>query len=188
MEIPTTLTPYPISDILKKEFEINTGNKIYKLFVEVDADEIIFSLEQSSEISYYSYAKKMTYNNIIKELNISKRKYNDITKLFNYFDIKQFKLIDNHRSKKLIFEKKYTITLDEIINKNIISKLINEMKIIKDINKEHKSQIDKLMQMNMDKENKIKDLQNKVIVIQQRLDKLEGKKKKKLMKIKLKLI
>ena len=84
---------------LKKEYELNIDNKKYKLKIELNINEIIFELNLISEISYYNYIRKYKYNDIIKELNLSENIYNDITKIYNYFDIKEYKIIDDKRNK-----------------------------------------------------------------------------------------
>ena len=77
---------------MKKEYELNEGNKNYILKIELNINEIIFELNLISEISYYNYIRKYKYNDIIKELNLSSNIYNDITKIYNYFNIKEYKI------------------------------------------------------------------------------------------------
>ena len=78
---------------LKKEYELNSENKKYKLKIELNINEIIFELNLISEISYYNYIRKYKYNDIIKELNLSNNIYNNIINIYNYFDIKEYKII-----------------------------------------------------------------------------------------------
>ena len=92
VEEQETIEP-EINKELKKEYELNVDNKIYKLKVELNINEIIFELNLISEISYYNYIRKYKYNELIKELNLSNNIYNDIIKIYNYLDIKEYKII-----------------------------------------------------------------------------------------------
>ena len=51
---------------LKKEYELKEENKIYKLKIELDKDEIIFELNLISELSYYNYIKRYEYKDLRK--------------------------------------------------------------------------------------------------------------------------
>ena len=91
----------------KKEYELNIDNKRYKLNIEVKMDEIIFKLRIISEISFYNYIWKFKYNDIIYELNISKEKYDNLSKIMNYFEECEIK--EEGINKKLIINSKDNI-------------------------------------------------------------------------------
>ena len=80
----------------KKVYELNYEDKKYNFEIEVNNDELIFTLTKLSEISYYNYIRKYNYNEITNDLNLSKDIYNNIEKIFEYLDIKEYEIYDNN--------------------------------------------------------------------------------------------
>ena len=126
----------------KKEYDLYSNNKKYKLTIEIKKEDILFTLEILSEISCYNYINKYKYNNLIKDLNLSIETNNDINKILEYFDSKisknNYKIIDENQNKKLIINNKEIIILKETLiynnNDDIIKILIKEINSIKEIN------------------------------------------------------
>ena len=146
---------------LKKEYELKEENKIYKLKIELDKDEIIFELNLISELSYYNYIKRYDYNDLRKKLNLLANIYNNLTKIFNYIDLIEYKIIDGKGNKKIIINNKDKIILDENKNKDIINLLINEINNIKEINNKQDEKINNLIKLNIEKDTQINNLKSK---------------------------
>ena len=146
---------------LKKEYELKEENKIYKLKIELDKDEIIFELNLISELSYYNYIKRYDYNDLRKKLNLPTNIYNNLTKIFNYIDLIEYKIIDGKGNKKIIINNKDKIILDENKNKDIINLLINEINNIKEINNKQDEKINNLIKLNIEKDTQINNLKSK---------------------------
>ena len=146
---------------LKKEYELKEENKIYKLKIELDKDEIIFELNLISELSYYNYIKRYEYKDLRKKLNLPENIYNNITKIFNYLDLIEYKIIDGKGNKKIIINNKDKIILDENKNKDIINLLINEINNIKEINNKQDEKINNLIKLNIEKDTQINNLKSK---------------------------
>ena len=104
----------PQSQNRKKDFKFNNDNKIYELSIELDSKGIIFELKSKAENSNHNYIKIYNYDDILKELNLSKNIYNDLEKVFNYLDIKEFKIIEDKEGVKIILNNKNEINLYEL--------------------------------------------------------------------------
>ena len=123
---------------LKKIYELKAENKKCKFQIEIDNNEIIFELELNSENSNDNYIRKYEYNDIIKELKLPKDIYNNLVKIYNYFDIKEYIIMDDNRNKKIIINKRDEIILYKNINEihenkdNKIKELENQIKKLKE--------------------------------------------------------
>ena len=93
----------------KKVYELNYEDKKYNFEIEVNNNELIFTLTKLSEISYYNYIGKYNYNEITKDLNLSIDIYNNIEKIFEYLDIKEYEIYDDNKNKKLKINNKEII-------------------------------------------------------------------------------
>ena len=154
----------------KKECELEINNKRYKLSIEVKMDEIIFKIRIISEISFYNYIRKYKYNDIIKELNLPKDKYDNLSKILNYF--KEYEIKEDGINKKLIINNKDMIILYKNKNEEIIEILIEEMNMIKGMNNEQSKKIKNLEKMNEEKDNKIKEIENKYKELKKDINKI----------------
>ena len=155
---------------LKKEYELNQENKKYNLEIELTSNTIIFELKIISEISYYIYSRKYTYNDIIKDLNLSVNIYDDLSKVFEYIEIDEYQIIEENKNKKIKINNKGTILLYEKKNPDIQKILINELHITKtEINKQNEK-INELFKINREKDKKIKYLESKCNNIKKELD------------------
>jgi hypothetical protein len=71
-----------------KIYKLALDNNIYFLMIEIlPKNDILFKLRQSNTISYTHYLKKFQISYFIKLLNLSKTNYNNITKIFELFDL-----------------------------------------------------------------------------------------------------
>ena len=146
MDSPTQETYIPKSKNItktKKEYELVYEDKLYKFELELNNNGINFILTKLSEISYYNYIRKYNYDEIINDLYLSKDLYDNIEKIFEYLDIKECKIFDDNKNKKLVINNKETIILYENENKNedIIKILIDEINKIKKICNEQNKEI-----------------------------------------------
>ena len=144
-----------------KEYELYENNKKYKLTIELSNGDILFTLELLSEISCYNYINKYILQDLIKELDLSIEINNEnLKKIFDYFDSiftkNNYKIINDNKFKKLIINNRELISLNEnlLYNHDIIKNIINEINIIKETN-------NKLIKLNEEKDNKIKNLESK---------------------------
>ena len=151
---------------LSKNNYFNIENIKYQLKIEIENDEIIFTLNSISPISYYNYIRKYKYNDIIKELNLSRYTYDNLIKIYNYFDSKEYNIIDNKKNKKLIINNKDSIILYETNNQDIIKLIIEE------INKQN-DKIKELIKMNENKDNKLKTLENNYNELKQKMNRMD---------------
>ena len=162
MEAPQTLEPEydnndnsdnnNISEIDSfniKEYELNLNNDIYKLQIENSSAKILFKLRPINNITTYFFIKECKYEDIIKELQLSKKQYNNLAKIEEFIDKSLtnknvilmednkiimklcFKEIEESKKEeeKFLYLKKEKIPNKEILN--ILIDEINEMKIIK---------------------------------------------------------
>ena len=173
MELQETIEPeFEEKKDLEKEFKINEDNKSYQLKIILNNNQILFELNLISEISYYNYIRRYNYYDIMKDLNLSKDKYDNITKIFNHIDNENYKVLDDKNNKKLIINNKDTITLYENKNKydDIIKILINEINILKEENKKQNNEINKLNTINKEKDDEIKKVVSKYNDLDKRLN------------------
>ena len=67
------------------EFQINTDK--YTLKIDAYSNQTIsFYIKQTNNITIYSYERNYTYDDITKELKLLKDYYNDIAKIFKFYD------------------------------------------------------------------------------------------------------
>ena len=109
---------------LKKEFELNIDEQKYKIIIELYQDEITFELILESELSCYNYIKRYNYESAIKELNLLKNDYNNLKQIYNYINIKEYKIINKQENKMLILDNKHKILLEAKTNEKIKDLLI----------------------------------------------------------------
>ena len=102
MDTPTQKSYIPkLKNITKtkKEYELKYEDKKYNFEIEVNNNELIFILNKLSEMSYYNYIRKYNYNEIINDLNLSKDIYDNIKKIFEYLNIKEYEIYDDNKNK-----------------------------------------------------------------------------------------
>ena len=133
-----------------KEYELNLNNDIYKLQIENSSLKILFKLRPINNITTYYYLKEYKYEDIIKELKLSKKQYNNLTNIEEFIDKsltnKNVNLIeDNKNTMKLCIktkedskkeeEKFLYLKKEKISNKEILNILIDEINEMKNIKK-----------------------------------------------------
>ena len=160
-----------------KEYELNLDKDIYKLEMESYKDQkMIFKIRQSNNISFCYYHNTFEYNYLIKEFILPAQHYENITKLYKFFDSafskNKFILSQDKDKKELILSIKLTVGFDEIESKLhlketkftneemiiILFKEIKEIKIkgIPNTNNENKDElINNLVKKNEEMETKI---------------------------------
>ena len=145
-----------------KEYEFQI--KIDKYILKIDTysnQTMYFYIKQTNNITIYYYERKFTYDKITKELKLLKDYYNDITKIFEFYDtaitMKKVTLKEDKENKQMVLQLEkqldfFTIQCDiglmqRQINSEeifmIITQQINEMinqnnKQIKDQNSKEK--------------------------------------------------
>ena len=146
----------------KKEIKIDDN----KLEIELDNNKIIFTL-----IGISLYQKEYMYNELIKELNTSKDIKNIYEDIVNgkVEIINEDKIRINDKEIKL-YEKKMTTEKKVIIEK---------IKEIEDKSKKDNEKINELIKLNKEKDEKIKEIENKYIELKLFCEKLEKNKKDK---------
>ena len=201
MEGPAILEP--VADSQKKsvqdesayvrKYKLCLNNSIYSLAIEnLSKENILFKLRQINNISYTCYLKNYSLDNLIKELNLPGQIYNQITKIFELFDL----LISNNKIKIDFYnrnmnlclklnenscEKEYTISLikDQMDLKEMVEVLIEEINEIK-----NKDKISVLKSMNDIKgDNDLISLENKMQEIDKEI--IEKYKERKELEIKI---
>ena len=147
-------------EYIEKKKEIVKTINDNKIKIVLNEDEIRFIIMIG--ISYYKYVRYYKYEDIQKELNIKEN-------IYEYLVKSEYKIIEE--DKKLIINKK-EIKLDEkeITDNEMIKILIEEIKKIK---KENKKEFEKLNELNKEKDNKIKILENECKELKEKIDDLE---------------
>ena len=161
-----------VTESKEYEFQINEDN--YKLKIDVYSNQTIhFYIKQTNKISIYYYEKEYTYDEITKILLLVKDYYNDISKVFKFYDMaiikKKVILKEEKEKKQLILNMQKELDFDIMqCNIELKEKQINNdefMKIIsEEINKINNKQI-------KDEENNKENNENN----KERINKLEEK-------------
>ena len=142
-----------------KEYEYQINSDTYTLRINAYSDQTIqFYLKQTNKIPIYYYEKNFTYDQIINTLKLMKELYNDITKVFSFYDIsitkKKIILKEDIKKKQMILNMQKeidymliqcNIEMDQKQLKNedmiqIITEEINKLKNIQKINTENQNQ------------------------------------------------
>ena len=167
--------------LCSKEYELNLGQDTYLLKMEViTEDKMSFNLRQVNNISFAYFYQEYDYDTLVKELLIPGQHYNNIEKVYKFYDtaIEKQKVILSYDKDKnaMILLLKITISFDDIesklylkeyqlTNEEMIKILFNEIREIKSNNKIlQKNQIDnkddiinKLVEKNKEMELKINE-------------------------------
>ena len=174
-------TPLNINEpICSKEYELNLNKDTYLLKIEISGkDKISFNLRQINNISFDYFYQEYDYETLVKELLIPAQYYNNIEKVYKFYDTaieKQKVVLAFDKDKKaMILLLKITIFFDDIesklylkeyhlTNEEMIKILFNEIKYIKN-NK-------LLLQKNpLENNNNNKDVINQLIVKNEEIEK-----------------
>ena len=159
--------------IESKEYKLNIDKGNYSLNLELNSDnKIIYKIKQENNNSFYYY-KEFNYDELIKTLLLPMQYYDNINKLFNFYDtaISKNKVtlsktnIDNKVSMILLL--KMTIGFDEIESKIII----NEIKEINNNNNDLNCKNDEITLL----KKKNEELENKLNLLNKKNEELEAK-------------
>ena len=127
-------------EYMKEEIRIDDK----KLEIELDKNKIIFTLMIG--ISYNIYQKEYEYEDLIKELNISKN-IKDI-----YEDIIKGKVEIINEDKIRINDKEIKLYEKKLTTEGIIKVIIEKIKEIKDKSKKDNDKINELIELNKEKD------------------------------------
>ena len=178
-----------------KKYELFLDNKIHILTIEILPNKyILFKLRQSTAISYAHYLKKLQLSYFIKLLNLSKINYNNISKIFELFDLLildnkvKIGLDINNKNMNLYItlkedshEKEYCINLEKenMLLKEMVNVLIEEINEIKNKDKNNEMKMPK----NLNDEENLKILESKMEDLSKEIDKKNNEKKELEIKI-----
>ena len=178
--------------IESKRFELNIEEQIYSLLMEINSDDnIYFKLRKSKELCLYQYINKFNYDNITKLFLLQKEYYKDLIKIFHFFDSaftkKKMKLEYNKEKDVMLLKLNKILDFDEIecileLNKsqipidemfNLLIEEMNEKNNIKNDNKENNDTVIELTKKNIENENRIKHLEEKIKILEDEINKFK---------------
>ena len=130
-----------------KEYDLNLEKDTYLLKIDIISKErISFNIRQINNISYYYFYQEYDYQTLIKELVLPAQHYDNIEKIYKFYDtsIEKKKVVLNYdkEKKEMILLLKINIMFDEIesklylkenqlTNEEMIKILFNEIRDIK---------------------------------------------------------
>ena len=105
-----------------KEYELNLEKDTYLLKIDIISKErISFNIRQINNISYYYFYQEYDYQTLIKELVLPAQHYDNIEKIYKFYDtsIEKKKVVLNYdkEKKEMILLLKINIMFDEIESK-----------------------------------------------------------------------
>lgn len=165
-------TPTPEKSInASQKYELKLEDIIYSLEVQLNSeDKLSFKLTKSDNLSLYYYFKEFNYNDILNLLPLNKEQFDNLSKIFSFFDKvvtnKELNLVFNQNDKEMILKFKTILDSKEFeseIKLNEI-KLSNEemFKILLDREKIKDEIINNLTQKNKENEEKMKQLETQL--------------------------
>ena len=192
MEAAETPTPLEIvigrgNLIESKKYELKLREDTYSLLIERFENLISFKIRQINNICLYQYFREYKYEDILNLLSLIKNQYEDLSKIFIYFDKminKQKVFLDyNNQNKLMILKVKRTVDIEEfecnieleetkLENDEINKLLIEEIKILKMNNNKqieenkYKEIINNFTEINKQNKEYIKKLEEKIIKLE----------------------
>ena len=176
---------YLMKLIESKKYELKYEDDTYTLLVERYSDEnIYFKLRKSNNLSLFHFMNKCDYNGITKSFLLQKEYYEDMSKVFQFFDLSltknKIKLEFNKVKNTMELKLNKVLDFDEVECKlelnqkklekdemfSILINEINEIKNKKEENKDNKNIINELIKKNKEYENKIKILEDKINILE----------------------
>ena len=155
MEYQETVTPAPTlekpletdNEELERQYEFSLNNDSYLVTMKaLSGERIFFQIRQINNISFSYYEKEFNYEEIVKIFLLQKNYYDNINKIFQFFDKavnkNKVSLSQNLEKKTLVLTLKKALDFDEIdcsfdlIEKNITNEemlkiLFNEIREMK---------------------------------------------------------
>jgi len=103
-----------------KEYELNLDKDTYLLKMDLYSNQkIYFAIRQANNISFYYFYKEYTYEELIANLFLPAQHYDNIKKVFSFYDTAIIKntvtLIQEKEKKNMILLIKITLFFDDII-------------------------------------------------------------------------
>lgn len=161
-----------------KSYKLKLEDDIYEL--EIDSNEkIYFKAKQENKLTSINYIQNFGYEEIIKKLSLSKEYYNNINKVFEFFDTAltkdkvYLKMTKNHNLKLIVkknidfHEVECSLELKEnkLKNEELMEKLLIRMNEIKSNNSRNKEELSLIKKENEELKKKIDLLieENKLI-------------------------
>ena len=173
--------------IESKKYELKLREDTYSLLIERFENLISFKIRQINNICLYQYFREYKYEDILNLLSLIKNQYEDLSKIFIYFDKminKQKVFLDyNNQNKLMILKVKRTVDIEEfecnieleetkLENDEINKLLIEEIKILKMNNNKqieenkYKEIINNFTEINKQNKEYIKKLEEKIIKLE----------------------
>ena len=173
--------------IESKKYELKLREDTYSLLIERFENLISFKIRQINNICLYQYFREYKYEDILNLLSLIKNQYEDLSKIFIYFDKminKQKVFLDyNNQNKLMILKVKRTVDIEEfecnieleetkLENDEINKLLLDEIKILKMNNKKqieenkYKEIINNFTEINKQNKEYIKKLEEKIIKLE----------------------
>ena len=173
--------------IESKKYELKLREDTYSLLIERYENLISFKIRQINNICLYQYFREYKYEDILNLLSLIKNQYEDLSKIFIYFDKminKQKVFLDyNNQNKLMILKVKRTVDIEEfecnieleetkLENDEINKLLIEEIKILKMNNNKqieenkYKEIINNFTEINKQNKEYIKKLEEKIIKLE----------------------
>ena len=178
MEYQETVTPAPTlekpleknNEELERHYEFSLNNDSYLVTMKVLSEErIFFQIRQINNISFYFYEKEFNYENIVKIFLLQKNYYDNINKIFQFFDKavnkSKVSLSQNKEKKTLVLTLQKSLDFDEVecsfdliekklTNEEMLKILFNEIREMKhSINKTNNGNINNNNNDNNNKNN-----------------------------------
>ena len=130
-----------------KEYELNFNKDTFLLTIELLSNEkISFKIRQINNISFIYFYKEYSFNDLIKHLLLPIQHYDDISKIFKFYDTAVLKnkvtLLQDKDKKSMVLLLKITLFFDDIesklyldeiqlTNEQMLKILFNEIREIK---------------------------------------------------------
>ena len=173
--------------IESKKYELKLREDAYSLLIERFENLISFKIRKINNICLYQYFREYKYEDILNLLSLIKNQYEDLSKIFIYFDKminKQKVFLDyNNQNKLMILKVKRTVDIEEfecnieleetkLENDEINKLLIEEIKILKMNNNKqieenkYKEIINNFTEINKQNKEYIKKLEEKIIKLE----------------------
>ena len=187
-EAPSNYFMKPLKLINSRKYETNYGEDIYSLLLEMYSnDTISFKLKKINDLSLYQYANRYNYNQLVKLLSMQNENYKNMDQIFVFIDIaiinKQLK-IDYDKEKNIMSLKirKYLNSMEEcklVLNNirtpqdELLGLLVEEVKKYKKINIENNNKINELNNKIEGNEDYINKLENKIINLEEEVNTLK---------------
>ena len=116
-----------------KEYELNLDKDTYLLKMDLYSNQkISFTIRQTNNILFYYFYKEYSYKELIKNLFLPAQQYDNIKKVFSFYDTAIIKnkvtLIQEKEKKNMILLLKITLFFEDIEAKLFLNeiKLTNE--------------------------------------------------------------